>query len=54
VKFGHNDQKKDKNISDQKFQSNLEAMIKNVRDAGGTAVCSLRTKVAIRTNLSRL
>lgn len=37
--FGHNDQKAAANISLSEYQSNLENLATEVKEAGGTPVC---------------
>lgn len=38
IQFGHNDQKSDKNISLEQFQTNLENLATEAREAGATPV----------------
>ncbi|RYP14640.1 hypothetical protein DL765_006255 [Monosporascus sp. GIB2] len=38
IQFGHNDQKPDKGISLEQFQANLERLVGEVKEAGGTPI----------------
>jgi len=52
IQFGHNDQKKDKGISDSQFESNLKKLAAEVKSKGATPVglLCLEMKVMLLTS----